>query len=367
MKKETIKKRIIVGMSGGIDSAMTLYLLQKQGHDVMGVSLRFGVWNSEKNLIKENVCCSTGAFLIAKNICNLFEVPYEIVDVKTNFNNKIVKYFISELKRNKTPNPCVMCNRLVKIQALINLRKKYNADFVATGHYAKIVFNKNKKIFELKTSKDKKKDQTYFLSQLTQNQIKYLKLPLGEYIKEDVYKMANKLGIKFFNKTKQSQDFCFVANKSYNDFLIEIFKQKTGVIVNEKGKVLGKHQGLYFYTIGQRKGINLSGGPFYVLNKDEKHNKLVVTKDKNQIFKKEFLIKDINLISNTKDDKLNNKEILVQIRYGDKKGKAKIKVINKDKFKIVLNKPKMAITPGQFAVMYDKNKCIGSGVIEIIK
>ncbi|HRZ29898.1 MAG TPA: tRNA 2-thiouridine(34) synthase MnmA [Candidatus Paceibacterota bacterium] len=364
---QKLKKRVIVGMSGGIDSAMTLYLLQKEGYDVMGVSLRFGVWNSEKNLIKENVCCSSGAFLIAKNICNLFGVPYEIVDVKADFKNKVVKYFTSNLKKNKTPNPCVMCNRLVKIRSLIDLRKKYKADFVATGHYAKVVFNKSKKIFELKTSKDKNKDQTYFLSQLTQNQIKYLKLPLGKYLKEDVYKMANKLGIKFFNKTKQSQDFCFVANKSYNDFLVETLNQKRGLIVDEEDKKLGEHQSLHFYTIGQRKGINLSGGPFYVLDKDQKHNKLVVTKNKNLIFKKEFFIKAINLISNVKNAKLNNKEILVQIRYGDKKEKAKIKMINKDKFKIILNKPKMAITPGQFAVMYDKNTCLGSGVIETNK
>jgi len=362
MKQENIKKRIIVGMSGGIDSAMTLYLLQKQGYDVMGISLRFGVWESDKNLIKENVCCSSGAFLIAKNICNMFGVPYKIVDVKINFNDKVVKYFISELNKNRTPNPCVVCNRLVKIQSLIDLRKKYKADFVATGHYAKIILNKN--IFELKQSKDKNKDQTYFLSYLKQNQIKYLKLPLGDYLKEDIYKMANKLGIKVFNKTKESQDFCFVANKSYNDFLRENLKYQEGLIVDEKNIVIGKHQGLCFYTIGQRKGINLSNGPFYVLGKNEKCNKLIVTKNKDKIFKKEFLISNVNLISINKGDKLNNKEILVQIRYQDKKAKAKIKVLNSKLFKIILIKPKMAITPGQFAVMYEGNTCLGSGIIK---
>jgi tRNA-specific 2-thiouridylase len=313
--------------------------------------------------LKENVCCNSGAFLIAKNICNFFGVHYEIIDVKTDFQNKVVKYFVNDLKRNNTPNPCVMCNHLVKIQSLIDTMKSYKADFVATGHYAKIALNKKINQYELKLSKDKTKDQTYFLSYLTQSQIQYLKLPLSDYLKADLYKMASKLGIKFFNKTKQSQDFCFVANKSYNDFLIETFGKKEGKIVDDKNKIIGKHQGLYFYTIGQRKGINLSGGPFYVLRKDVKNNKLVVTKDKNRLFTKEFFINNINLINNTKNDNINNREVLVQIRYGDKRSKGKVKMINKNLFRIVLLNPKMAVTSGQFAVMYDGNKCIGSGRI----
>ena len=302
--------------------------------------------------------------MIAKNICNFFGVPYEIIDVKTDFQDKVVKYFVNELKKNNTPNPCVMCNHLVKIQALIDVMKKYKADFVATGHYAKILFNKNIKQYELKLSKDKTKDQTYFLSQMTQNQIKYLKLPLCDYLKEDLYKISNKLGIKFFNKIKQSQDFCFVANKSYNDFLIETFGKKEGNITDEKGKMLGKHNGLYFYTIGQRKGINLSGGPFYVLKKDIRNNKLIVTRNKNKLFIKEFFVSNINLINNAKGDKMNNKEILVQVRYGGKRGKGKIKIVSEKLFKIILNKPKTAVTPGQFAVMYEGNKCLGSGRIK---
>lgn len=360
VKKENKKQKVIVGMSGGIDSAMTLYLLQKSGFDVMGVSLRFGVWDHEKNLLKENVCCSSGAFLIAKNICNFFGVPYEIVDVKNDFHKKVVKYFISDLKKNNTPNPCVMCNHLVKIQKLIELKKKYKADFVATGHYAKTVLNKKIGEVELKTCKDRKKDQTYFLSYLTQKQLECLKLPLANYLKEDLYKMANKLNLKVFNKTKQSQDFCFVANKSFNDFLIETFGKKVGDIVDEKGNVLGKHNGLYFYTIGQRKGINLSNGPFYVFEKDLKKNILFVTKDKKRIFKKEFYVEDFNLINTFKNGKI---ELKVQIRYGDRKSKCKIKIMEGRKIKVCLDKPKMAITPGQFAVFYDGNRCLGGGKI----
>ena len=363
MNKE-LGKKVIVGMSGGIDSAMTLYLLKEQGYDVMGVSLRFGVWDHEKNLLKENVCCSSGAFLVAKNICNLFSVPYEIVDVKTDFQNKVVKYFVGDLKKNNTPNPCVVCNHLVKIQALIDVMKKYKADYVATGHYSNVVFNKKNMKFELRTSLDKNKDQTYFLSKLTQKQIQYLKLPLYNYKKEELYKLADKLGLKFFNKTKQSQDFCFVANKSYDDFLMIVFGKKEGDIVDEQGKKLGRHNGLYFYTIGQRKGINLSNGPFYVLKKDLKKNQLVVTNDKNKLFVKEFFVKDINLINDDKSAKINNIKVGVQIRYGDKKSKAKLKIIDKKTLKVVLEKPKMSVTPGQFAVFYNGKVCLGSGIIQ---
>lgn len=363
MEKRIIKKKIIVGMSGGIDSAMALYLLKKQGYDVMGVSLKFGVWDSEKNLLKENVCCSGGAFLVAKNICNFFGASYKIVDVKQEFNNKVIKYFTDEIKRNHTPNPCVMCNHLIKIKTLIDVMKKYKADFVATGHYAKIVFNKTSKQYELRLSADKKKDQTYFLSQLTQDQVKYLKLPLASYTKDELYKIFKKLGIKIFDKTKQSQDFCFVANKSYNDWLTEIVGIKPGKIVDNNNCELGKHNGLHFYTIGQRKGINLANGPFYVLAKDAKNKKLVIIRNQKDLFKKEFFIDKINLINGSESAKLNNQEVLVQIRYGDKREKGKIKVIAKNKFKIMLKKPKLAITPGQFAAIYNGNKCLGSGRI----
>jgi len=301
--------------------------------------------------------------LVAKNICNFFGVAYKIIDVKQEFNNKIIKYFINDVKSNYTPNPCIMCNHLIKIKVLIDVMKKYKADFVATGHYAKIVFNKTSKEYELRLSADKKKDQTYFLSQLTQNQIKYLKLPLANYTKDELYKIFKKLGIKIFDKTKQSQDFCFVANKSYNDWLATTIGIKPGKIVDNHNCELGKHNGLHFYTIGQRKGINLANGPFYVLAKDTKTKKLVIVRDQKDLFKKEFFIDKINLINSQESVKLNNQEVLVQIRYGDKREKGKIKVITKNQFKIILKKPKLAITPGQFAVIYNGNKCLGSGRI----
>lgn len=187
----------------------------------------------------------------------------------------------------------MICNHAVKIQALINYAKKIDAQYVATGHYAKIKYNLKTQKYELQSSKDKKKNQVYFLGQLSQAQLKKLKLPLGDYKKEEIYKIAKKLKLKVFQKTKQSQDFCFVANKSYNNLIKDQFGIKTGNIIDEKGIILGKHQGLFYYTIGQRKGINLSGGPFYVLEKNNKKNELIVTKNKQKLFKDEFLIDNI--------------------------------------------------------------------------
>lgn len=362
MNKKTSKK-IILGISGGVDSAVALYLLKKQGFDVMGVFLEFDVWKNKKNLLKENTCGNEDCFNRAKNICNFFDVKCKKINVKSDFQENVIKYFINDLKQNNTPNPCVMCNRFVKIQKLIDIMKEYKADFVATGHYAKVLFNLETKEYELKKPVDKSKDQTYFLSYLTQKQIKYLKFPLANYYKKDVYLMAKKLKLDIFDRIKQSQDFCFIDNKSINDFLIETLGKEKGDMIDDSGCILGKHNGLYFYTLGQRKGIGLSGGPFYVLGKDLNRNILVVTKNKNKIFKKEFCVKKFNLINTLSEKDINNKGASVQIRYADKKGKCKIEFINSKKIKIVLDKPKIAVTPGQIAVVYIKDQCIGGGII----
>ncbi len=362
MNKNTSKK-VILGVSGGIDSAIALYLLKKQGFDVMGVFLEFDVWKNKKNLLKENACCNEDCFSRARDICDFFNVKCKKINVKKDFQKNVIKYFTNELKQNNTPNPCVMCNRFVKIQKLLDIMKEYKADFVATGHYAKISINKKTKEYELKRPVDKSKDQTYFLSYLTQKQIKYLKFPLASYYKKDIYLMAKKLKLDVFDRVKQSQDFCFVDNKSINDFLIEILGKEKGDILDDKGNVLGRHNGLYFYTLGQRKGIGLSGGPFYVLEKDLSKNILIVTKDKNKMFKKEFYVKNFNLINTLSEKDINSKAPSVQIRYADKKGKCKIKFINSKKIQIVLDKPKVAVTPGQIAVIYIKDQCIGGGII----
>jgi len=361
------QKQIVVGMSGGVDSSMALVLLKEQGWQPIGVSLKYAVWRDKTNLLRENVCCSADSFKIAREICKKLAVPYHIFDVSKEFKKKVIGYFTNELKNNRTPNPCVICNRYLKFKKLFEFAKKNNIKYVATGHYARIKKNIKSEKYELLKAKDKKKDQTYSLCFLPQEWLKRIIFPLGEYTKTEVYKMAKEKGFKFFLKTKQSQNFCFVAGKSLNSFLKKELGKKVGDIKNFKGNVLGKHQGLHFFTIGQRKGINLAGGPYFVAGMDKKNNVLLITKDKNKLLQKQTLLSPCHFFAVTT---LKNKiSVQVKIRSHQNLTKAILAPLSltslnsKNKIKLIFDRPQTAITPGQFAVFYKGNVCLGGGKI----
>ena len=357
------QKRIVVGMSGGVDSSMALLLLKEQGFKPIGVSLKYAVWKDKQNLLRENICCSANSFKIAKDICKKLKVPYYIFDVAKEFKKEVIGYFTSELKDNKTPNPCIICNRYLKFKKLFDWAKKHQIKYVATGHYARISKNTHTGRYELIRAKDKEKDQTYSLCFLPQKWLKHIIFPLGNYTKPEIYKMAREKGFGIFLKQKQSQNFCFVAGKSINHFLKKEIGQEQGLIKNTKGKILGKHSGLHFYTIGQRKGINLPGGPYFVVDMDALNNVLIVSKNKNELYRKEALLSPLHFISNIPPkDKIC---VQAKIRYRQPLTKA-VLYPTKDKkgaAKLVFNKPQKAITPGQFAVFYQKDVCLGGGRI----
>ena len=353
-------KKVVLGMSGGVDSSMSLILLKKRGYEPIGITLKLPVWKNQKNLLRENICCTTESINLAKSICQQFDVPYFILNKQKEFKKTVVNYFKKEIKNNRTPNPCVICNRYFKFKYLIDWAKKHKIFYIATGHYAKIKYNPKTKKYELFRAKDKKKDQSYNLSFLTQNQLKRLIFPIGNLYKKEVYKLIEKERFSIFCQKPQSQDFCFVSGKSLQEFIKSCLKPKPGLIIDKSGKILGKHNGLNFYTLGQRKGLKLANGPFYVLNFKPKENTLVVTNNKRDLLKREIVISPINFISGIPPKKPI--EVMVKTRSQQKLSKANL-IPFRRKYKIKFKKPVLSPTPGQFAVFYQNNKCLGGGVI----
>ena len=358
MAKDKLKdKKIVVGLSGGVDSSIALFLLKKQGWNVVGLSLKLPTWSSNKAKDKR--------FNSAKKICQKLKVPFYVLNVEKDFKNKVVDYFIKEFKTGNTPNPCIICNRYLKFSKLINFAKKKKIKYVATGHYALVrkfeAQNSKLETYQLLKAKDKVKDQSYYLSFLNQNQLKHIVFPLGEYTKKQVIKLAKNKGFDFLINQKQSQDFCYLAGSSVSDFLKNTLNKKPGDIVDTKGEIIGKHKGLHFYTIGQRKGLRISGGPYYVNKLDIKNNQIVVTKNKKNIFKKEVYLSPFNFISGKA---IKRKAIVsAKVRYQQKQSQAVLYPPKENKLKIVFKKPQLAVTPGQFAVFYKGKVCLGGGRI----
>jgi len=358
-------------MSGGVDSSVALFLLKKQGFEVIGATVKFNCWQDEKNAIKENVCCSECSMERAKKTCEKFGVPYFIIDASEQFQKTVIDYFLETLKNNQTPSPCLFCNRSVKIKALLDFAKEENADYVATGHYARTIENDGE--FQLQSPKDKEKDQTYFLALLSQEQVSKIVFPLRDLTKQEAYRIAEEQGIK--HTLRQSQDLCFIGEKSLTDFLTENIGVKSGKILDTKGVLLGEHKGLHFYTKGQRKGINLAGGPFWVVDFDIEKNNLIVSKDKNdkRFFSKELWLSGVSFIS----DRLpkGKTKILTRTRFRQPLVKATLIRRSQDSgnstdWRLIFDAPQQSVAPGQIAVFYslpDGGTCLGGGIIELTK
>lgn len=342
-------------MSGGVDSSVAVALLKRQGLDTQGVFLK--LFNSDYFKESEKR---------AKKIAGILGIPFFVLDLRKEFKKKIIDYFIKELQQGKTPNPCVLCNKEIKFGILLDKILKKDADFLATGHYARL-----SKDYKLLTAKDKNKDQSYFLWMLNQKQLRHILFPIGNYKKEEVRNLAKKFKLPVFS-SRESQEICFIG-KDLDNFLRKNFKIKKGDIINTKGEIIEEHQGLWFYTIGQRKAIGLSGGPYYVLDKNLKKNLLVVTKNEKDLYKKELIVKNVNWISG-KEPRLPMK-VKAKIRYRHKHSSAVLDCDRKTKnYRLIFNKAQRAITPGQSVVFYSPaealakagkvQELLGGGIIE---
>ncbi|NLV90045.1 MAG: tRNA 2-thiouridine(34) synthase MnmA [Tenericutes bacterium] len=357
-------KKIVVGMSGGVDSSVAAYLLKEQGYEVIGLFMRN--WDSLINndimgnpTIENDICTQEEDYNDALYVCNQLDIPLHRVDFVKEYWDYVFTYFLDELKKGRTPNPDVMCNKYIKFDYFIKEAKRLGADYVATGHYARIIDG------TLYKGIDTNKDQSYFLCELTKKQLENVLFPVGELNKDEVRDIAIKLNLKTAKK-KDSTGICFIGERNFKNFLKNYLPTKEGDIVNiENKKVLGKHIGLMYYTIGQRRGLNIGGYKerLYVVGKDLNKNILYVCygDDNEYLYSDEALIEDFNLMSDKKVDKCNAK-----FRYRQKDNEVYIEYL-KDKEIIVKYNNIKAVTPGQICVLYDGDECIGGGIIKEVR
>lgn len=344
-------------MSGGVDSSAVAALLKNQGYNVVGVFMQFWFPSGEK--YGENRCCSLAAWNEAREVAHVLDIPIHKVNFGKQFKKIIVDEFLAEYKAGRTPNPCVACNKFIKFKLLLDYaRTVFDADYVATGHYARLK-PQTENQFELYRPKDKNKDQTYFLYNLKQEQLKHLLFPLADYAKEQVRGLAKKFRLAVHAKP-DSQEICFVG-QSYAEFLKKYLKLKPGKIINEAGEIIGAHQGLALYTLGQRSGIGLSGGPWYVIAFNRKKNELIVSKkfDSAKLHGRQVFFKSANWLAGEINLPLSCE---AQIRYQARPEKCRIKKIGR-RYVAEFARPPRAATPGQSIVFYDGDKLLGGGII----
>ncbi|MBI3756145.1 MAG: tRNA 2-thiouridine(34) synthase MnmA [Deltaproteobacteria bacterium] len=349
-------------MSGGVDSSTAAALLKEQGYDVIGISMQ--LWDyTEGERDRFGGCCSLDDIYDARRVADRLDIPFYVVNFEEAFSKSVVDYFVDGYLKGETPNPCLKCNQILKFEVLLKRVMELEADFLATGHYARAVYDEERRRYLLLRGKDTSKDQSYFLFTMTQKQLSRIIFPLGDLTKIEVRKLAKKFGLNVAEK-KDSQEICF-APKDYSSFVTQYAGHRIdakGEIVDRDGKVLGMHNGLYRYTIGQRKGIGISGGePLYVLKIDMAKNQLLVGPE-DRLFSESLIARESNWIGIPSLD--TEIAVLAMIRYRHKGIEAKVLPLGNNKVEVCFKMPEKSITPGQAVVFYKGDEVIGGGWIE---
>ncbi|MDL4841447.1 tRNA 2-thiouridine(34) synthase MnmA [Aquibacillus rhizosphaerae] len=357
-KKDT---RVVVGMSGGVDSSVTALLLKQQGYDVVGIFMKN--WDDTD---ENGVCTATEDFDDVVRVCNQLDIPYYAVNFEKQYWDKVFTYFLDEYKAGRTPNPDVMCNKEIKFKAFLDHALSLGADYLATGHYAQVRKVNDK--YEMLRGVDDNKDQTYFLNQLSQSVLSKVMFPLGHLPKKEVRKIASENNLATANK-KDSTGICFIGERNFKEFLSEYLPAQPGKMTTLTGVEQGKHEGLMYYTIGQRQGLGIGGAgdPWFVVGKNLKENVLYVEQSfhNDHLYSDALIATDLNWINEPLEKTI---DCTAKFRYRQSDSKVTVTPIEDGKVKVTFHQAERAITPGQAVVFYQGEVCLGGGTIdEIIK
>lgn len=356
------KKTVVVGMSGGVDSSVAAYLLKEQGYNVIGVTMQ--IWQddyNEQDRVGEG-CCGITAVDDARRVADSIGIPHYVMNFKQEFKENVIDYFLSEYELGRTPNPCIACNRYVKWEALLKRSIEIGADYIATGHYARIEMLDNGR-YAIRNSVTAKKDQTYALFNLTQEQLKRTLMPVGDYEKDEIRNIARQANLPVAGKP-DSQDICFVPDGDYAGFVNSHSKNSPvcGDFVDIYGNVIGQHKGIINYTIGQRKGLNLAmGHPVFVTEIRPETNEVVIGENED-VFSTRLRASKLNFMS--VEDVKDEARVTAKIRYNHTGSMCTVKRVGEDVVECIFDEPVRAVTPGQAVVFYDGEYVLGGGIID---
>ncbi|MED4203234.1 tRNA 2-thiouridine(34) synthase MnmA [Neobacillus mesonae] len=357
-RKDPKDIRVVVGMSGGVDSSVAALLLKQQGYDVIGIFMKN--WDDTD---ENGVCTATEDYDDVIRVCNQIGIPYYAVNFEKQYWDKVFTYFLNEYKAGRTPNPDVMCNKEIKFKAFLEHAMNLGADYLATGHYARVEFRDGE--YKMLRGIDENKDQTYFLNQLTQEQISKVMFPIGNLEKSKVREIAKEAGLATATK-KDSTGICFIGERNFKEFLGQYLPAQPGNMETFDGEVKGRHEGLMYHTIGQRHGLGIGGAgePWFAIGKDLKRNVLYVGQGfhHEKLYSDSIIATDVSWVSNR--EKPVEFECTAKFRYRQEDHKVKVRILEDNKAEVIFNEPIRAVTPGQAAVFYIGDECLGGGTID---
>ena len=352
--------KVLVAMSGGVDSSVAAYLLKKKGYEVIGATMCFGLSDREGN---RPSCCSESGIKDAKTVAESLGIPHYTMSFGMYLKQYVIRDFLNQYLRANTPNPCIRCNQYLKFNVLWQKAKALGCNYLATGHHARIIYDNNRKEFLLKKATDKTKDQSYFLYRIPRHMLQHVIFPVGDLVKQEIRAIARKNKISVADKPA-SQDICFIATRDYRHFIIDKIGSRVlnpGPIRNINGQIIGQHKGIALYTIGQRHGLGIAHSqPLYVIKLDVKNNEVIVG-EKKDIFSKKFIAKQLHLLVKIKTKKLAVEAV---IRYNHPQSPARLRFISNNRVEVEFRQLQPAVTPGQSVVFYDHDIVIGGAIIE---